>query len=1224
MADVKISELNQLRYVEFEDEIIVNDVSAQTTKKTTKDYFLEGITRLVTDSAGDAVVAGGLHVDNEILLGGDLFTTGDIKFGTLTDYGTGLQVFRLVGESDGLHNYLLDSVLATGAAIRDYVALTGELINVDSVGASGSSIFYPVFTSSVAGHDSAFNDSALAFNHATSTLAVPSISLSGNLITTGGAEVQGDLIPDQDSVRSLGSPSKKWKDLYLSGSTIFLGNKTIKDKSDAVEFSTSVRTLGTVEAGVFIGDGSQLEGVQTQIDSASFRSRAIKLIPSSQVIRYDSAGITENDTLSFTTAVENFVGAVTYEFLVDGVTKQGPAVGSSFTLADGDEPAFDQSKVVEVKAYEDGTEKAVDRVSVFGIKDGTDGVNAVFGFLTNEVHTEPADSTGELLGDLTDAGGTFKVYVGTTDVTTSPSVTYSVAEETGIDASIDANGNYTLASFTQDKANATLRAVVASSLIPGSNQDVTLNKRYSIAKAKSISGGLRTGLAARAIKLVPSSQVIRYDRDGVTESDTITFTTVVENFEGTVTYRFLVAGVEKQAQGATSTFTLPDGDEPASDTAVIVKVEAYENGVLKAQDNVTIYGVRDGQDGVNAVTAFLTNEVHTEPADSAGVVLGSLDDAGGTFKVFVGTTDVTGDASLTYSKPAESGLTASIDSAGVYTISGISQDKGVADFRVVVGNSLIPGADSDVSIDKRYSVSKSKVISAGAALGLSSRSVKLVPSSQVIRYDVDGSETDSITFTTITENFSGTKTYQFLVDDVEKQAASATSTFSLADGDEPAADGKKVVQVRVLEDGVEKARDYVTIYGVKNGSDATTGFLTNESHVEPANNAGALLGDLTDAGGTFKVFVGTTDVTGDASVTYSVVSETGCDLSIGTDGVYTVSTVSSSKGTATLRAVIGSSLIPGSSNDVTIEKTYTVSKSFTGAAGAPGTPGANGTDGTDGTDGENGVPGITAYLTNEAVAVQASSAGTLAGSALDDAGGTFKVFVGTTDVTTNANVTFTVPAESGVDITLNNSTGVYTVNSMSSDTGTATLRAIIDASIIPGSAVDVTIERQYTIVKARSGPAGSPGTNGTDGTDGTNGTNGTDGADGARGPGRWHIQVSTLPTTAGAAASRWDDGTFTGTSPGTEVAGDQAWFFTGTVASPTGQKVWIYNGSSWEEQTEVVDGNLLVAGTVTADALNISDVTTNVGKTEMTSNTIKIYDWNGSSYVLRVKIGDLS
>ena len=44
-----------------------------------------------------------------------------------------------------------------------------------------------------------------------------------------GAIVSGDLLPDGDSTRSLGSATKKWKDLYLSGSSIFLGGITLKD-----------------------------------------------------------------------------------------------------------------------------------------------------------------------------------------------------------------------------------------------------------------------------------------------------------------------------------------------------------------------------------------------------------------------------------------------------------------------------------------------------------------------------------------------------------------------------------------------------------------------------------------------------------------------------------------------------------------------------------------------------------------------------------------------------------------------------------------------------------------------------------------------------------------------------------------------------------------------------------------------------------------------------------
>ena len=126
---------------------------------------------------------------------------------------------------------------------------------------------------------------------------------------------------------------------------------------------------------------------------------------------------------------------------------------------------------------------------------------------------------------------------------------------------------------------------------------------------------------------------------------------------------------------------------------------------------------------------------------------------------------------------------------------------------------------------------------------------------------------------------------------------------------------------------------------------------------------------------------------------------------------------------------------------------------------------------------------------------------------------------------------------------------------------------------------------------------------------------GESGASGARGAGRWNIQVSTLPTTSSGA-----DTDFTA-AIGDPVDKDQAWFYLGTQANPTGQSVWIYesSGDTWEEQDEVIDGNLLVSGSVSASKIAISDETSN-SRIEIVSNKILVYN----AGVLRVKIGDLS
>ena len=79
--------------------------------------------------------------------------------------------------------------------------------------------------------------------------------------------------------------------------------------------------------------------------------------------------------------------------------------------------------------------------------------------------------------------------------------------------------------------------------------------------------------------------------------------------------------------------------------------------------------------------------------------------------------------------------------------------------------------------------------------------------------------------------------------------------------------------------------------------------------------------------------------------------------------------------------------------------------------------------------------------------------------------------------------------------------------------------------------------------------------------------------------GKWNIAVSSLPTSAALANTRWGDGT--GERPDTLVAGDEAWFFTGNQNAPTGQKIWQYTGSTWTDITQAIRGDVMVNGTVT-------------------------------------------
>lgn len=121
--------------------------------------------------------------------------------------------------------------------------------------------------------------------------------------------------------------------------------------------------------------------------------------------------------------------------------------------------------------------------------------------------------------------------------------------------------------------------------------------------------------------------------------------------------------------------------------------------------------------------------------------------------------------------------------------------------------------------------------------------------------------------------------------------------------------------------------------------------------------------------------------------------------------------------------------------------------------------------GTNGTKGDTGANAVSGLLTNESAVVAASSDGTV--TSLTNAGGTFKVWDGTTDKTGNAAVTYSVVADSATGITISiAATGIYTITGMSADTGSAVLRAVYNG---------VTIDKVYTIAKSRAGATGGTG-----------------------------------------------------------------------------------------------------------------------------------------------------
>ena len=78
-------------------------------------------------------------------------------------------------------------------------------------------------------------------------------SFSGNLAVPGNIEVTGNILPFSDVTYSLGSNTKRWNNLYLSGNTILLGDSVITSNENGI-------VLQNAEGGEFVVSGNSIAG----------------------------------------------------------------------------------------------------------------------------------------------------------------------------------------------------------------------------------------------------------------------------------------------------------------------------------------------------------------------------------------------------------------------------------------------------------------------------------------------------------------------------------------------------------------------------------------------------------------------------------------------------------------------------------------------------------------------------------------------------------------------------------------------------------------------------------------------------------------------------------------------------------------------------------------------------------------------------------------------------
>ena len=639
-----------------------------------------------------------------------------------------------------------------------------------------------------------------------------------------------------------------------------------------------------------------------------------------------------------------------------------------------------------------------------------------------------------------------------------------------------------------------------------------ITAKYSDFSPTSATGGIvgavtlqSSGTNSKSVKLTPNKHVLVYNQDGGENPDTtFTFTTSVQNMGTNASntyYEFKVNGGNPTGgavNGNTTTFTLPDADEPAIGGTTTVSVSVRENsasGTVVATDTVTLYAVQDGDD---AVTGFITNQAHTVDATAAGTV-SSLSGAGGNARAFVGSAEVTSSCGFSIVN-ATSGLSMSIDGNGAYTVTELTAVSATATIRISVPHTLVQGSNA-LEIDLTYSISKSKAGSNGISAHVTSTDYSIVYDSQGANPSFTaGAVSGKVRITGSAFGFEQPR-YKFYLAGSTVQDWSQTAFYDytipaafsnfgipkvfkleVREGDSGNADADDSISVFALQTGSsgDSIRE-ITIYrkysftGTWTTPAAPTGGSYNFSNqtLTPPTSWSATLPSYNPKNelvycskgiaqaqpqGTDSSISWTTPILESLSDTVDFVFRrsatnpgTPATTIAGTNpsGWYTnISNVPSSDNPMWVSQ--------GSAGGITVNESGGSSTSSMLVAYEPATQ-------LEGQDAPVG------FLTNPSHTVATAEDGT--GYNLTNAGGTFERFKGGTDLT-GSNTTYAMgtsgtavsATQNGLTFTINQSTGVYTLSggSWTSNEEVFTVRAIANSN---------TITQKYTIAKSLGGTA---------------------------------------------------------------------------------------------------------------------------------------------------------
>jgi hypothetical protein len=180
-------------------------------------------------------LTGNLTVTN-ILTDNYLYANGSPYVFAAQASGTNTQIqFNTSGLLDASANLTFNSSTQTFAT--DNISATTAVITElesDNVLVTGNVVAANVIANFIGNLSNANLVSANFFTGVLTTTAQPNITSVGTL---SGLTLAGNVIPAADNLYNLGSNVARWKDLFLAGNTIYIGNAIIEANSTALIFT---------------------------------------------------------------------------------------------------------------------------------------------------------------------------------------------------------------------------------------------------------------------------------------------------------------------------------------------------------------------------------------------------------------------------------------------------------------------------------------------------------------------------------------------------------------------------------------------------------------------------------------------------------------------------------------------------------------------------------------------------------------------------------------------------------------------------------------------------------------------------------------------------------------------------------------------------------------------------------------------------------------------------